>query len=387
MKFIKGLLSFLMVMALFTSAAFAQDVVTNTTATTVADNQVATTSAAGNTWLKVKASYQATVTSDLEDELGFNMSRARIGVAGSFFKNMYFEVAFDGKNTQKGGAAELKKAFLSWEFMPGHAVTMGAFTTTFARGLSGTEFAFISYDITEYPDSYQYGIGVNGVIANKLRYYLSASNGEGLDEFNTGKGLLYMGRLEITPFGKWDLLDGAPVIHKTPTLTFSVAGAVDNKSETADGGLNYEYFNSYHYLADLTFKMGGLSFFAQANMNMFDKKEDGTYWGGDGAVKESTGGFAQIGYNLAAIGGPAVEPMFKYEMWKDTVNEGYGDVEYEMTRINAGVNWYLKGHYLKLNVEYRYTLSDENIYFLKEPSKHFVGFRLTHKFASKRIDL
>lgn len=383
MKSFKRLLPAALALLLMAPALFAQDVVTNTTVTTVA--QTATPS---STWIKVKADYQTTFTMDMEDELGFNMSRARIGAAGSLFKNMYFEIALDGKYTQRGGATELRKAFLSWEFLPGHAVTMGAFATTFARGLSGTEFAFISYDITESPDSYQYGVGINGVVGDKLRYYLAACNGEGLDEFNTGKGLLYMGRVEFTPIGKWDMVDGAPTIHKTPSLTVSGAAAYDNKSQTPDNGLNYEYYGSMHFLADLTFKINGFSFFAQGNLNKFDQKEDGSYWGGANKnAKQTMGGFAQIGYNMAGAGGPAIEPMVKYEYWRTTVNEGFGDTDYDVARINAGINWYLKGHDLKLNVEYRYTMKDDNIYFIKEPSKHFVGFRLTHKFASKKISL
>ena len=345
-------------------------------------------SAESSAWMKVKASYQASFTYDLEDVMGFNMDRARIGAIGSIAKNFFFEVSFEGKYTQDGDGAELKKAYLKWQFLKDHSVTFGALQTAFTRPVSGTEINFINYDITSTPSPYQYGIMFEGRLGGSLGYSVTVCNGEGLGADNVGKGFLYMGRLEFLLNGVRDYTDGAPSTAKGLIFNASVAAALDNKSATVDSGVTYEYYSSHYYLFDIVIKTGDLALYGQANLNMFDKKEDGTYWGGSlGNAKQAMGGFAQISYNLRNVIGIDIEPIVKYEFWREVVYEGIYDVNYDIARIAVGLTYYVKDHHLKFNFEYRLTTFDNHDYFIKEPSDHFVGFRVTHKFASGKIGL
>jgi len=355
-------------------------------------------------WARVRGSYQMAWKSDMDLESGFDIDRARLGMDGMLLENLYFKVDIDAKNTKKGKGAELKVAFASWEFMKGHYLEVGAITTTFTRELSGTEFAFINYDITSGLDSYQYGVQVRGsLIDNMMRYYASVSGGEGLSKINTANGYLYMGRLLFTVLGADELnekgkktgkdefynniTEGNTSKNPFPTLAIGVAAALDNKATTYDQGYNYEYHSSKHLVADVTFKMGGISLFAQANYNEFDAKLDGSYWGGvNGNIRTSGGGFAQIGYNLGCMEGmPDIEPMFKYEAWNDVIDEGYGAEIREKRQFAIGVNWYFKGHGLKVNAEYRHVTTDENLYLTKAPSDNFFGVRITQSFSSGKI--
>ncbi|HOG65276.1 MAG TPA: porin [Spirochaetota bacterium] len=346
-------------------------------------------------WVGVRGSYQAVFHTDLLDSTAaFEVDRARIGVEGEWIKDIYFQVEADAKNTKKGKGTELKVAFIRWSFLDMDtfkgAVEFGALTTTFARGLSGTEYAFINYDITTVPESYQYGVQVKGNLMNNfVEVIASVSDGEGLSTINTAKGLLYVGRVEITPLGSEmkDLREGntgKTLASGAPMLSIGLAAALDNKAKTDDLGYTSETYNSSHLLADVTFKMLGFSIFGQFVMNSYDALSDGTYWGGvNKNVKESSGGFVQVGYNLKDVVGFELEPMVKFEMWNDVLNEGYGDVDTKKQDFAVGFNWYAHGHDFKMNVEYRHMLKDENFYFGKPPAEDYFGFRVTHKFGAK----
>jgi hypothetical protein len=373
-------------------------------------------------WIGLRGSYQAVFQTDLfginanvpdfnkdsyKGEGSFRVPRSRIGIEGSFAENLYFQVEFDGRNTARGRGVDLRVAFLRWEQKGDssiHQIEAGALTTAFARPLSGTEFAFINYDICTVLDAYQYGLQYRGAFADDfVRFIASVNNGEGVGSHNVGMGFQYVARVEITPLGNTikDITegntrfeakkDGDPTFESTfniPMLTIGLAGALDNKARSDDFGYTAEYFNSYHLLADVTFKFLGMSFFAQGVYNAYSRLEDGTYWGGvDRNVKESYGGFAQIGYNLKGILGREIEPMGKFEWWDDTIEEGYGPQSIRKSQFSVGVNYYIKGHDLKLNVEYRRVLSDDKIYAVRSPWENFLGFRITHKFKSGKIPL
>jgi len=359
-------------------------------------------------WVGVRGSYQAVFHTDLLDSAAaFEVDRARIGVEGEWIKDIFFQVEADAKNTKKGKGTELKVAFIKWTFLKNnfmqHDVEFGAITTTFARGLSGTEYAFINYDITTVVESYQYGLQYKANLMNNMFEFIgSISDGEGLSAINTAKGLLYIGRLEITPLGNSfkDLREGnsgttmntnytnkKKVIENcfaTPMLSFGIAGAIDNKAKTDDLGYTSETYNSKHFLVDMTFKFLGASLTAQGVYNSYDKLSDGTYWGGvNKNVKESYGGFVQVGYNLEKILGIEIEPMAKFETWRDVLNEGYGDQDSFKRNLAIGLTWYGHDRDFKVNAEYRRVLKDENFYFGKPPAEDYFGFRVTHKFGAK----
>jgi len=346
-------------------------------------------------WVGVRGSYQAVFQTDLFDsESAFVVPRARVGVEGEWVEDLYFQVELDGRNTARGRGADLRVAFVRWNFLKNESmkneIEFGAITTTFARGLSGTEYAFINYDICTVLDAYQYGIQYKGSFLDRfVEVFLSANNGEGLSSLNVANGLQYIARVEITPLGG-DIKDlregntGKTLSSGAPMLTISVAGAMDNKARTDDYGYTAEYYSSYHALADLTFKIFGLSLFAQGVYNTYDAKEDGTYWGGaDGTAQESYGGFGQIGYNLFGVIGLELEPMFKFEWWRDVINVGYGKTDYTKTDFAVGINWYIRDQDLKINAEFRRVLSDNNMYAVKGPADNYLGLRVTHKFGAK----
>ena len=178
-------------------------------------------------WMKLKADYQASFTMNLEDQAGFNMDRARIGAVGSFMKDFFFEVSFDGKYTQDDKGTELKKAYLQWEFLKGHSVSFGAIQMSFTRPISGTEFNFINYDITTTPNAYQYGIMLEGRLFNMFAYSATLANGEGLRAENVGKGFLYTARIEYLHGGVRDYFDGAANISDKMILNIGLAAALD----------------------------------------------------------------------------------------------------------------------------------------------------------------
>ncbi|MDR2733281.1 MAG: OprO/OprP family phosphate-selective porin [Spirochaetota bacterium] len=359
-------------------------------------------------WVGIRGSYQATfeqrlfndivnfdgTTTKVDSESQFLVPRARIGVDGRLLEDLYFCAEFDGRYTSSGRGTLLRYAYVRWDFLKNDSMLnqleMGAITTTFARGLSGTEYAFINYDICTVLDSYQYGVQYRGSFANKLiDVYLSVNNGTGLTSLNVGSGLQYVGRIEITPFGGdyKDLREGSTgktVKDGGSFLTISAAAALDNKARTDDFGYTAEYYKSQHLLADITFKVGGISFFAQGVYNAYDALEDGTYWGGiDRNIEKSYGGFAQLGYNLGAFGLIELEPMVKFEYWNDVANEGFGPQDTIKQDFAVGINWYLKEHDLKLNAEFRHILKDEKVYAVKAPCDNYIGVRMTHKFGAK----
>lgn len=345
---------------------------------------VAAPAFAAKTYLNVKASYQAVFQSNLNDESEFVIPRARVGAYGSFFPNMYFEVVVEGKKTKDGEGAQLKKGFISWEFINGLFLEFGAVQVAFTRPISGTGFSFINYDITWSLDPYQYGLQLKlQLLGDMLTIYGSACNGEGLQETNIGNGLLYAARLEFNALGKKDLTDGFTKDVGGMSLTVSAGIAMDNKAETYDYGVTYSYYGSTHLVFDAMFKMAGISVFGQYNYNEYGRKEDRTYWGGpDNNLKKSYGFTLQGGFNLKSIINMDIEPMGRFEWWRDVIEEGYGPQATDMTRFALAVNWYLRGHFLKFTLEYQRVLSDEHVWFIKEPAKDYAGLRITHKFTT-----
>ena len=345
-------------------------------------------------WAQAKASMQAVWWSDLEDESAWEIKRARVGVDGEFTPGIYFKVEVDGSNTKKGKGTELKAAFISFSILDNHMldVDVGAITTAFTRPLSGTEYAFINYDITTSLDAYQYGAMAKGVFLDgMIGYYLAMVNGEGYGSINVGNGYCYIGRVEIQPFGgkpgKFaDLREGSAL--KDDMLAIGLAAAIDNKSETSDYGVTFQNYSSSHFVADLTFRFAGASLFGQYNMNSYEKKYDGNYWGGiNKNVKESNGGFVQAAYNLGAIGLPNIEPIVKYEFWKEIVNEGVDDMTFKKANFAVGANWYFAEHKFKLTTEYRHVVKDDYYAtYITKPGEDYFGVRLTYSFSSPKIE-
>lgn len=355
-------------------------------------------------WARAVGSYQFALRTDFKNDSAYDINRARIGFDGMFMNNVYFCVTIDAKNTKKGAGAELKAAFLNWHFAKYHWLDVGALTTTFTRGLSGTEYAFINYDITTNLDAYQYGIQLKGLFANGLvSYFFSMTDGEGYKKINIGSGFLFTGRIELQLLGRnketaqdgtitykfADLREGA-VNRKDTMLTLGVAGALDNKYESPDYGLTYETFNGLHFVGDLTFRHNGLAFFAQGNMNLYGKKYNDAYWGigGDGVarVKKSLGGFAQISFNLGKFLPFELEPIVKFEYWKDTVNEGADDRLYVKRNIAVGANLYLNGHRCKITMEYRRVLQNDFVdEMIIKPTDNFLGLQITHSFSTPKL--
>lgn len=71
------------------------------------------------------------------------------------------------------------------------------------------------------------------------------------------------------------------------------------------------------------------------------------------AKKEPRGWYAQAGYFIA---GPNIEPAVRYEVYEQDSN--LPDKEQKVT--TAGLNWYIKGHGLKLMANYVMTKYDRS---------------------------
>lgn len=183
-------------------------------------------------------------------------------------------------------------------------------------------------------------------LGGRLSYALGVMGGDGRNRLGTNVGLLYVARLQVSPFGKFDdLIAGDLDRGEKPRLAFGVAAArnvatVRQRSTISNtfrnGSLTYD-----HLAADLIFKWHGLSVEAEALLRHAETPNlvgaTSTEW-----ARAGWGYFIQAGYS----------PMQAFELsarWGQLRPFTGTDPSFRHQReLGVGAGWYPKKHDLKL---------------------------------------
>jgi hypothetical protein len=206
-----------------------------------------------------------------------------------------------------------------------------------------------------------------------LQYWAGVYNGrnsKGLPNHDSGH--LWVGRISINPFGKYNLLQQGDIDYsKTPKACFLVSGFHDtdrlNKVRSSTDGKeqsvnSYDYKGSGYNLAAL-FRYKGFSADAEYGYERFEQdRESGNTWNRFGYRFDA--GYFVIPKKFEVAARYAYVERLKDNNAADSCASGLGlvsvnggtnnAVEDNLQEYTVGLNYYFYGHNLKLFVDYSY---------------------------------
>jgi hypothetical protein len=208
-----------------------------------------------------------------------------------------------------------------------------------------------------------------GGLGGRLAYYAGVFMGEGRNAFElTDPGMLFVGRLEVNPFGKFDdYTEGDLARSKKPGLSIGGAYAFQDRAHAARGNVGVYpadrgTTNFHHITTDLAFKWRGLSFATALHLRKGFNRTSGGALDDTGAViptvaaRQGLGWYAQLGYVVPKI---PLELVGRYGLVRNNYGKTLSSLP-DADEAGGGLNWYFVGHDLKLQLDY-HRLWDESM--------------------------
>ncbi|MEK7880816.1 MAG: porin [Deltaproteobacteria bacterium] len=308
------------------------------------------------------------------------MRRVRLEMSGQAVKNLKYNLTLDAdkwdKVDSKGATAKvaLLYANINYTFMPEFSLEFGKNKLPYSRVSLTSSSAQL---LIERPVSteaakklfggasdsyYQTALKAEGKVAEGIFGYALAladgwSNGEtlytGKTVFKTGQ--LIVGRIELSPPGWVEAKKSDAHLGKGKHLTLGVSAAQQNDIEYKSGLVYY----------DEDRKLTGID--VSAHYEGFTAQFERIGWTIDSSEpavgkKEPKGWYAQAGYFIA---GPDIEPVARYEDYDQ--NSKVANSKEKTTTV--GLNWYPKGHSLKLGINRVHTTYESAVDLANDSSK------------------
>lgn len=305
--------------------------------------------------------------------------RARLNVVGNVFgeHNKYkLQIALSPRDIQFGPTGAQRSpvldAIAEFDYLRDLTVSVGQFMVPWNRQriVSSGDFELIDRSIASNEFQLDRDVGVqlssNDVGGlGRLRYLVAVFNGEGRDpnEF-ADAGLLYVGRVEVLPFGdaksRWDYEEGHLDRDSGPRVSVGGAYAYHDHaardrgvmgSVPSDGGTS----NLHVMTADIVAQWAGISLMGEAY------RRDGNRDFGDAtvedaagilvpaaraAVREGWGYFVQGGYILPWI------PFGIAARYSRIVADDDGSSLSNARELGAGPSYYFASHDFKIQADY-----------------------------------
>ncbi len=255
-------------------------------------------------------------------------------------------------------------------------VSVGQFKVPFSRQrmLSSSAMNLVDRSIANVEFNLDRDLGVMfnskdvAGLGHRLAYYAGVFMGEGRNSFNlTDFGMLYVGRLEVAPFGKYDDdSDGDLARSKKPGMTLGAAYAYHDRAHAARGVVG-DYpadrgtTDFHHATADLLFKWHGVSLSSALHLRRgFNRKSGGALDDTNMpiatvAARSGLGYFAQLGYVVPKI---PLEVVARYGFLRNVFGDSSSMIDAD--EAGGGLNYYFVGNDLKLQMDY-FRLWDETM--------------------------
>jgi phosphate-selective porin OprO/OprP len=262
----------------------------------------------------------------------------------------------------------LRDARIEFDRLRDFTVWMGQFKVPFSRQriISSAYMNLVDRSIVNAEFNLDRDIGFQvmskdlGGLGGRLAYYAGVFMGEGRNAFDlTDSGLLYVGRFEVNPFGKFDdYSEGDLARSKKPGLSIAGAYAYQDRAHAARGNVG-DYpadrgtTNFHHVNADVMFKWQGLTVQTALHLRKGFNRKPGGAVDDTGvpiptvAARQGLGWYAQVGYVVPKI---PLEVVGRYSL----IRNNYGTLSSlpDQDEAGGGLNWYFVGHDLKLQVDY-----------------------------------
>lgn len=199
-----------------------------------------------------------------------------------------------------------------------------------------------------------------GGLGGRLAYYAGVFMGEGRNAFKLNDtGMLYVGRVEVLPFGKFDdYTEGDVARSKTPGLSIAGAYAFQDRAHAlkgvigdppADGGTT----DFHHVNADIFFKWRGVSLTSAFHLRKAIARRSGGAVDDTGdpipteLARQGMGWLGQLGWVVPRI---PLEIVGRYAFVRNTY--GATSSMRDADEAGGGLNYYFVGHDLKLQFDY-----------------------------------
>jgi phosphate-selective porin OprO/OprP len=305
--------------------------------------------------------------------------RARLQLQGNVFSpyvRYVFQFGFSPRDMQNDlpqdpGAlrrSPLRDARVEFDRLRDFTVWMGQFKVPFSRQriISSSNMNMVDRSLVNAEFNLDRDIGFQamskdlGGLGNRLAYYVGVFMGEGRNAFDLkDTGMLFVGRLELMPFGKFDdYTEGDVARSKKPGLSIAGAYAFQDRAHAAKGSIgdfpaDGGTTDFHHINTDLLFKWRGLSLQTALHLRKgFNRKSGGAVDETGAAIptvptRQGLGWYGQLGYVVPKI---PLEIVGRYGLVRNT--HGALSSLKDQDEAGGGLNWYFVGHDLKLQLDY-----------------------------------
>ncbi len=276
----------------------------------------------------------------------FYLRRARLNATGAFAEQFDFRLEFDLAGTlgsTNGLRAQMTDGYVNWNRYAFANVRAGQFKTPFGFEQLYADPRLLTIERSLVNDrltlSRQLGAQVGGELLDKrLSYAVGVFNGNGVNNSaNDNSKFLWAGRLAVTPW------------KGSGPAAWSVGGNVFQSEDTSlslpDLGFEAGLFSGkrHGYGVDSQVEIGPVSFWAEYLRVRFEPTNRRP-----AASFDSDGWYAQAGVFLVP---KKLQAVIKYE----TFDPSRSIASNEVSTGTAGLNYYIKGNNLKLQLDYMRT--------------------------------
>jgi phosphate-selective porin len=297
----------------------------------------------------------------------FQARRVRLAFAGHFIVpelTFYLQLGFANRDTEVDPRLPLRDAWVSYAPLRDFALRVGQGKVPFNRQrvISSSSLQFADRSIMQDELTLDRDVGIYAYskdlfgLGDRLGYQLGMFGGDGRNQLSTRSGLLWVARIEISPFGKFESYSESDHDRlSTPRLQMAFGAALNKNTvrerSTSLGRYTLGGFDYQHLEADLIFKWAGFSLQAEwiwrdapvrSNSNATLTEYARPAWGY----------FVQSGYYFAF----GLELAGRYS---DLRPRAGGDPNLLRAReLGGAVSWYFQRHALKLQADYFYLFGD-----------------------------
>jgi len=307
--------------------------------------------------------------------IDFLARRLRLVLRGTFITSSleyYVQFGFAPRDMESDNLIPLRDAQIAYTGLRDLSIRVGVMKVPFSRervisssSLQLVDRSIVNAELTLDRDNgiQLYSNDLFG-LGGYLGYQLGVFTGDGRLRANGDAGLLYVGRVQVQPFGRFE--DAYSEVDFTreerPRLSIGIGAAYNDatpRQRSTNGG-RYELggIDYMHAEADLIFKYAGFSLQSEVLWRQTDGPQTRT---GviDGMMvteraRDALGWFVQAGYLFDFA------PIELAARFADIFPLGPQSASTRQREITVGFNWYPMRHDLKLQLDASY-LGDESI--------------------------
>lgn len=308
---------------------------------------------------RVQARAEALVPTDGAPGTRLNqllIRRARLSFTAKYTDDwvLLVQLAFSALDMEPDAPNVLRDAHLTWQGLRDLTVRFGQTKVPFGkqRVVSSGNLQLVDRSIVVGELNLDRDVGVQLRSddlfgwGGRLAYALGVFGGDGRNRFGTNVGLLYVARVQVSPFGRFDdLVEGDLERGERPRLSLGLAAARNVATVRQRSTIGATFRNgstTYNHLAaDLVFKWRGLSLTAESLFRQAEQESlpgaSSTEW-----ARSGWGYFVQAGF----VPVPTFEVSARWGQLRPLTGT---DPSFAHQReLGLGVGWYPKRHELKL---------------------------------------